>query len=365
MRGTGEALVVDATITSELIPQVVILREAVSLDESEPTFVSGASVWIEDSSGSRYDFQENEAGRYVSDQAFAVESGRLYTLHIITDDKEYVSTAEQVPTPTQIDEIFGQYVNTPSSETDGIEEGIQFFVNASPTDPSSDVFNLRLEYEEDYIITVPYASPYVYSVETGIQPREFSIQTCYSNTTSTDLVIGSTSGQTQNIIQDLPVHFVSPEDPDLRLRYALLVKQYSITPAAYRYYQDLKENNESGGGFADRQKGSIIGNIVNTNDAEEIVLGYFEVAHYTEQRAFFEPTIWSEEGFLPDAFFRSCEYSIAADTVLTDDLQNDLVNLGTRNIHAMSTSGEFTILVPEACSDCRLYGNLEQPAFWE
>ncbi|NQZ77029.1 MAG: DUF4249 domain-containing protein [Ekhidna sp.] len=334
------------------------------MDQDEPESVSGATVWITDTESSRIDFVEQENGRYVSTE-FGLEANNAYTLHIETvEGKRYQSTAENLPAATQIDEIFGSYVNNPSNESDEFDEGIQFFINASSTDPNSEVFNVRISYEEDYVITVPYASPFIFSSEAGIIDRDSSIQTCYRNLQSNELLIGSTSGQSQNQLLDFPVRLVRPSEPNLRFRYSLTVRQFSITPQAYRYYQDLKENNESGGGFPDRQKGSIIGNIVNIEDPEDVVLGYFEVAQVSQARAFFTPSMWRDEGFRPDPIFRSCEYTMVADSVFTEDVRNGLISFAGRNIHAISTSGIFTVLVPEICSDCRFYGTLDKPDFW-
>ena len=265
----------------------------------------------------------------------------------------------------QIDEVFGTYTNSPSTEDAGTEEGIQFFINSSSSNPDAEIINIRVTFEEDYEVRMPHASPYVYSPETGIIDREQSIQICYQNVKSNELLIGSTSGQSDNVLLDFPVRLVRPEEPQLRFRYALTLKQYSISPQAFRYYQDLKENNESAGGFSDRQKGSIVGNIVNVNDPEEIVLGYFEVANFTETRQFFTPSIWREDGFFPEDLFRSCEYSRVADSVLTEDVQKGLVNFNGVNIHAISTSGTIVVLMPERCSDCRFYGSLDKPDFWD
>lgn len=363
---TKEAIVIEASITSEVKQHEVRLTKSVALDQDEPESISGALIWITNSEGGRFDFSEQASGTYLSNATFGLVENQQYVLHIETADGEmYRSSEESLPRAARIDEIFGRYVNNPSSQTDEFDEGIQFFINASSTDASSNVLNVRVEYEEDYVITVPYASPFVYNPDTGIEDRDTLIQTCYKNEVSNELLIGSTSGQSENLLLDFPVRLVKPDERNLRFRYALTVQQFSVTPQAYRYYQDLKENNESGGGFPDRQKGSIIGNIVNVNDPEDVVLGYFEVAHVSQSRAFFTPSMWRDEGFQPDPIFRSCEYTMVADSVFTEDVQNGLVSFPGFNIHAISTDEVYTVLIPEQCSDCRFYGTLEKPDFWE
>ena len=274
----------------------------------------------------------------------------------------YQSTEEELPVPVSIDRLFGEFISLPSTESGGLDEGIQFFVDASS--PTSEVINVRVEYEEDYLVTVPYSSPYVYNRGSGISERDTLIQICYSNQVSSTLLLGSTSGQSENRLLDTPIRLVTSSEPALLSRYALTVRLYSITPEAYTYYQDLKQNNEPGGGFFDIQKGSIFGNVFNVDDAGEPVLGYFEVASVATERSFFEPGQWREEGFIPDPFFIFCDYASVVDSVFTADVQNDLVMVGTRNIHEISMDSTFTILVPLQCSDCRLYGSLERPAFW-
>ena len=360
-----QLLVVDASITSELKQHIVTLSRSSTLENDVSMAFTSAEVWITTNNGDRYNFFETSGGRYVAEEAFAAADAVDYTLNILSEDGAlYQSTQERLPVPVTIDRLFGEYISLLSTEDGGLDEGIQFFVDSSsPT--TAEIFNVRIEYEEDYQVTVPYSSPYVYARGSGILKRDTLIQTCYNNRASTELLIGTTSGQGENKLLDLPIRLVAPSEPQLLSRYALSVRLFSITPEAYTYYQDLKQNNESGGGFFDIQKGSIFGNIFNVADAGEPVLGYFEVANVAFARSFFDASQWREDGFIPDPFFNVCEYSSVADSVFTEDVQNDLIMVGTRNIHAISMDSIHTILVPIQCSDCRQYGSLEKPEFWD
>ena len=147
----------------------------------------------------------------------------------------------------------------PSTENDQILTGIQFFVDTHNDD--AEFSNFRYEYEEDYEIRVPYPSLFDWDEEAeDFFSRGTDISTCYGRAESITLTIATTSGQSENRLAEFPIRMVAPNEGPLNHRYALTVKQFTISTAAYQYYKRLKENNESAGSFFDRQKGAISGN---------------------------------------------------------------------------------------------------------
>ncbi|MDH5476561.1 MAG: DUF4249 domain-containing protein, partial [Cyclobacteriaceae bacterium] len=185
------------------------------------------------------------------------------------------------------------------------------------------------------------------------------------NIPSSGVKVTTTSGQAENRLSEFPLIMVEEQEPYLSSRYSLSVKQFSISSKAYQYYKDLKENNESAGSFFDKQKGTILGNISNMTHSSAPALGYFEVAGVSEKWKLFNPDQWFDEGFRPVNYYSiGCKYNDVVDTVVVGDLLSNKVSMGVRNIYYITITGE-AILVPTICSDCRIYGVLKKPDFWD
>ncbi|RRQ49439.1 DUF4249 domain-containing protein [Maribacter algicola] len=56
------------------------------------------------------------------------------------------------------------------------------------------------------------------------------------------------------------------------------VQQFSLTPAAYKYYKVLKDIVDNASGFNAPPPAALVGNLYNINDSEEFVLGRFTAA---------------------------------------------------------------------------------------
>jgi hypothetical protein len=361
--GNEEVLVIDGSLTNLPGQHYVRLSRSIPLDGEGSLPISGAQVWIIEDGSNRIDLNETDSGEYVTDAGFRGTVGSAYQLFVQIDEEEYVSAVEPMPKPAQIDSIYGRVETIQDTDNAGFKTGVQFFVDSS--DPDEAFSNFRFEYIEDYQIDMPYFSTLIDDPVLGLIPREQQIRTCYNRISSDELLVATTSGQSENRLSEFPLVLVEAFEPKLITRYSLTVRQHTISSAAFNFYRKLKENNESAGGFFDEQKGTIKGNIQNVNNPEETVLGYFEVAGITETFRIFEPEPFSDQGFNPSGFFDNCLYNEVADSVLTFEVIANIVDIGSRNINQQSMDGVWLILVPRSCSDCRLFGELEKPEFWD
>lgn len=71
------------------------------------------------------------------------------------------------------------------------------------------------------------------------------------------------------VMRDIPLNYFFASG------YYLTVLQQTLTPAAYEYWDQLRENANPGGGLFDPTPGTVTGNITSINDPEETVLGFF------------------------------------------------------------------------------------------
>ncbi|WP_247231949.1 DUF4249 domain-containing protein [Telluribacter sp. SYSU D00476] len=68
------------------------------------------------------------------------------------------------------------------------------------------------------------------------------------------------------------------------------LRQSSLTPSAYRFFKDLQEQTQNNGGIADPPPTASIGNVQNSGNAEELVIGYFTASAVSTQRYWLDRT---------------------------------------------------------------------------
>ena len=372
--GGEGVLVVDGSITNIAGQSFVKLEYSYPINGLGPGVATGASVIVTDDEGAEVNFSETGRGLYEPPADFAGTIGKSYQLRIRTrEGDEYLSTQDRLLSPAPIDSIYGQFL-TLASDEGTFEEGVQFFVDISG--PSDEEYNFRIEYKEDYEVSVPSPSQFEFNaaeqrIDSRLGP---SLRLCYANDASTGLLIATTSGQVSSNLREFPLVLIKDDDPELIGRYSLSLKSYRITPEAHKYYKDLQELNESGGSFFDRQKGTINSNIINVNDDSELVLGYFEVASLSEEFELFDGNEWEEDGFKAERplvqFCNGQSQTISTISLFDQNFRfnNRLIQSFDQTFVLVSINGELypasVILTPETCSDCRLYGSLEKPEFW-
>ena len=71
-------------------------------------------------------------------------------------------------------------------------------------------------------------------------------------------------------------------------KYSLLVKQYSLGPEGYQYWNEVGSTRQGQGMMFDKQPALLKSNIRNIEDESEKVLGYFTMSGVQEIRGFAE-----------------------------------------------------------------------------
>jgi len=110
---------------------------------------------------------------------------------------------------------------------------------------------------------------------------------CWKRNQSGDIIINSVLPGGANYINGQEIQFINPLESDrLTQEYSILVKQYSISNNEYGFWNNLKKTGEAGGDIFALQPFTVISNIHNMNDNNEMVLGYFEVSAVSQKRIF-------------------------------------------------------------------------------
>ncbi len=342
--------VVEGAITNEPGPYIMRLSKSSMVYDPELIPITGAEIIISDDLNFEETLFELEPGIYATDPyGIRGEIGRKYRITINIDDRVYQSNFEELEEPTEIDSVYSKI------EYKGNFEGLQFYIDTETVNNRSRQFLWTLietyKYEAD-----DYPLDYIYYSEDSIvsPPSEFvdMINLCWK----TEKVFGIFTGSYKNVMEpklkNLPLHYVDTETKRLYKRYSLFVNQYSISDDAYRYWTEIKEQNDESGSLYTKQPFQIAGNLTNINNPDDIILGFFMVAGVSQKRIFVDqPPL--------NFYFDVCEASA--------DTYRRWLNAAHPSypIYVKLVGGEYG-KAGLACFDCRMEGGkTNKPDFWE
>jgi hypothetical protein len=359
-----EALVVEASITNEFKSQEIRISKTFRFEEDGPEFELGATVFVEDNAGNVYEFKEKE-GSYVSTVPFQAIPEREYTLNITTKDGKTYTSKNEVLTPiTDIEQI------TTNIVTKDNENGVQISVNSF--DPSGKSKFYRYEYEETYRIITPRQRQEIGILnenrdDWNLVPNKPNVDTCYSSNKSINIHLTNTLGLIEDRV-NYPIRFISHQDPIIRNRYSIIVRQYTQNTEAYTYYETLKKITGSDNLLSQTQPGFFYGNIKCTTNPNEKIIGYFEVSAVSEKRLFFNFDDLFPEAEIPPFFydctvkqFQWCFYGSECDA-------DKLIGLMVGNSWVITGNipySPFVFAVPRPCVDCTQFSSNKKPSFWK
>jgi hypothetical protein len=190
------------------------------------------------------------------------------------------------------------------------------------------------------------------------------IHKCYKTTASTNIIIGSSSSLSDNIISEFPLIRIDVENnPKLDYRYSVLVRQYALTKDAFEFWRIMQKNTQNLGTLFDPLPSQLKSNLHCLSDPEEQVIGYVSAGEYTQKRIFI-----SKED-LPIEFLYNRYPGCIIDTVNNDPASLDLI-LKTGNYQPIVSVGAYTptgyLYSTLNCVDCRTGGgSAYKPDFWE
>lgn len=368
-RDLGSILIVEGFIDVLDTESVYQLGYAVPLDssltnqngQSQNIPVLHAQLRIEAEDGQVYEANESDSsGRYVIPHPVLSPEGR-YRLRIVTHQSEYVSDFVEAHVSPPIGQVTWQVENG----------GVQF--NVSTTDPDNESHYYKWEVVETWKYLSRHPSIFIYDRALNTirfrEPDEMN-STCFTSAIVPDIHIATSGGRSSDAISAYPVHFVPEKSEKMRLRYSMLVRQYVISEAAYRYWAVVKENSENLGDIFGPMPAEIRGNIRSVDGTgNDRVVGFVEAAVAAQKRIFIGrnqlPPIWKWEygDYYSDCGDREFE-TADAETFLANN-PGFSVAYGYQR---PDSSPEYTYfsVAPNRCVDCTLRGgSLQVPAFWQ
>lgn len=360
--GTYEnTLVVEGTITSELIYQEILLSRTYELEERGPSKERNAEVNVI-SNGNIYEFWEVEPGRYRSTQPFQAVTGEQYVLEINTaDGKQYESDAEELPENSTITGLYAQKTNLEG------ETGVVILADIAGPEGASGYY--KYEYSETYQIVSPFKSVWDLELVDGefVRVMKTTEETvCYVTDKSNEIILANTNEQVSNDFEGLFINFLEREHFKTAYRYSILVKQYSISGEAYSYYETLKDFSQSESLFTQNQLGLINGNINSVSNPGEAVVGFFEVSSVSSERIIFDfEDFYDRNDFRLDSHVDECEAVFPpTGTQAEKELVIDALAMGRLKYLGFDIQRGHRFARAE-CVDCTVFGTNVPPDFWE
>lgn len=310
-------VVIDGFITNEFGPHVInvtMTAPFVNDDISFPPRIRGAVVTITDNLGNVEVLFETPKSSYLTSTTFRGIPGRSYTLNVNLQDESYSSTPQTIPEPSSIDSVFYSTDVITSISEGGIEfekDIVRFFADVSFG--SDEVFS-ALSWDGTF------------RWEAILNPGQ-GVQ-CFVNESDvgfSNLLDPTEMGMLQKNMQ---VDWLVNGDRFVA-KYSFNALLYTFGSEANEYLMKIDDQANSTASVFDPLPFQINGNIANTLDNTETVLGFFGAYSLDSERIF----------------------------VSKFELQFPVTSCG---------GGLGFGTPPQACVDCRAYSgaNTNKPSFW-
>jgi hypothetical protein len=233
------------------------------------------------------------------------EIGKNYTLKIVLEDgSEYRSVAERMIPVPPIDTIYGEYQRF---STGFLRGEFSLFLNLTDASEDESYFSWNWTHYtfEKYCALRPGLTYGSLNATNCCEPC-WSYESCNGciNIFSDELVNG-------NKILKIPITKIPY---DSRAPYFLIVTQRSLTKNAYNFWKNVSDQVNNSGGVFDKPPIAIVGNLVNINNPDEQVLGFFEVSSVQNKSIYFERDKIDEIPFgTPPVYKEVSNYCIPCD----------------------------------------------------
>jgi hypothetical protein len=349
-----EIYVVSGEITN--LPGYQYLTVSLASSVSEPKYipVGNCLVAVEDDKGNSFNMEEYEKGKYRvwMDRNYLV-SGTSYRVQLKTPTGENIqSDFDRMPGQSVIDSVYYKREQNYISTLKENVTGLQFYVDFHSDDADNRYF--RWVANETWEYHAPYPKVYYYDgTMHKTWPPDYSMQVCWSTKPDIHIFTLSTSNLPSNSYEMFPVHYVNNTTNRLLIKYSVLLSQYSLSRAAFVFWEQLRINSDKQGSLYETQPLPVEGNMHNLSVPDNKVIGFFGASSVVQKRIFVDGI---HDMNIPDGAYCSPE---------------ELGIGGWKNFEPWEYPIYFiydNFLIKSlqtSCVDCRaLGGTLVKPEFW-
>lgn len=249
--------------------------------------VTGATVVVRDDLGEITFLTEGleTRGSYFTPSSFSAAVGRSYSLQIQTaEGKVYTSLPERVESVPQIQNIELKTVTIPVEGETNPRSGVQLISEINDPADQNNFYFWRLS----PIVHILEARPDLFvNRETRAPAPKDCCSICYrTEVTGNQSLFIAQDDNFNGLTTRIPAAFI--EDNGLRFvdRLRVDLKQYSLSPEAYRFLRLVKQQAEISGSIFDPPPATIRGNMISLENPDEVVLGYFIAAGEAVKRTY-------------------------------------------------------------------------------
>jgi hypothetical protein len=291
----AERLVIEGGITDNANENVLRLSYTDGVGAPKRVLpTSGVYVEIQSSVGDKIVMRADPygSGLFTPERGkFLGKAGVSYSLYVkLADGREYKSPAQLMPAKVLIKKLAYEVTEKPQ---------VGFAITADLDDPKETENYYRWKAESFKIKRT-----------TGV-PVAFSIccTTCWVKDISENLNMLSDQNFNGNTIKNHPVYFSQYSGAGM---HKINIKQYGISKEAYQYYKKLKSQLARSGSIFDPLPATVRGNVVNTQNPDDVALGFFEVSTINKKQL----DILDDKLKKYDAFYGSNLYVLEGDCLL-------------------------------------------------
>jgi hypothetical protein len=283
-------LVVEGFVDTEPGPHDIVLSRTAKFGNVFEGFagpVEGASVVIRDNEGRSIFLNESSPGVYQTPQEFEAVVGSTYTLLINTaEGQQYSSLPELVRPVTPYDTIYPVFTSLPALPGELPVTGVDVVVEWQDNGESRDFYQWRNSGLYQFM-----ARPDLFvDIFNNPAPKD-CCEICWLEELPDQ---GLRVRDDRNINGNRSTEVVAfIEDDGLRFfdKYLIRVEQFSMTQEAFQFFELLDEQLSISGDIFDPPPAKITGNMINIDDPDEDVIGYFWAADVHRDSAFIFPTV--------------------------------------------------------------------------
>lgn len=270
---TSGQLVVNGGIYNHPGPyklELAMTSEAAAL----PVPLGGADIYLIDGEGNREKYSETETGiYYVSGKRIAGSKGESYHIEIaLPDGRTYQSIPETIPVLNGRPEALIETGTLPEPSASGrMREIPHVFIGTNTYLP---------ETEETLYLKWDVESVYSFREWQNPHPLAPFAKTCYfTQATETQTVsILSTDQVSSGLIENKPLVKKRVVSEEFFIRHVFSVILSSVSERRYRYWGHVDQMVNQTGTIFDLPPATVRGNIFNSENMDELALGYFEAA---------------------------------------------------------------------------------------
>lgn len=257
-------------------------------------FLEGANVTFRNTETDVVVNLIEQEGVYIPPAEFAAEVGESWELYVSLDDgRQFQSLSERISAPVAISSLSATY-NPELFFSEAEEDFVPgHAVSISFDDPASEAnyYYWRFRsYEPIIDCEICYSGLlrngacqpttngpqyFTYGCEIGC----FQIRYNENVQIFADDFVNGTSVNNLHVA-NVPLY--------TKENVVVEIQQFSLSPAAYKYFRALKDILDNNGGFNAPPPAALIGNMFNPNDPEEYVLGRFTAAASTVETVFID-----------------------------------------------------------------------------